>query len=52
MSVIRKAVGPEWVFTLEVMSSKSAFVTRLPAATAAVADVDPVMNVLRETFGV
>ena len=42
---------PEFVFTPEVISSRSALVTRLPAATAAVADVVPVMNVLRETFG-
>jgi len=34
-----------------VIFSKSALVTRLPAATAAVADVDPVMNVRRDTFG-
>jgi hypothetical protein len=50
MSVIRKADGPEFVFTWALICSKSALVTRLPAATAAVADVVPVMNVLRDTF--
>jgi hypothetical protein len=49
MSVIRKAEGPELVFTSAAIFSKSALVTRLPAATAAVADVEPAMNVRRET---
>src|SRR5208283_866877 len=51
MSVILKAEGPEFVFTWALMFSKSALVTRLPAATAAVAEVVPVMNVRRDTFG-
>jgi hypothetical protein len=51
MSVIFKAEGPEFVFTSAVIFSKSALVTRLPAATAAVADVVPVMNTRRDTFG-
>jgi hypothetical protein len=51
MSVIFKSVGLELVFTSAVMFSKSALVTRLPAATAAVADVVPVMNVRRDTLG-
>jgi hypothetical protein len=50
ISVILKAEGPEFVFTWELIFSKSALVTRLPAATAAVADVVPVMNVRRDTF--
>jgi hypothetical protein len=50
MSVIRKAEGPEFVFTWALIFSKSALVTRLPAATAAVADVVPAMNVRRDTF--
>jgi len=49
--VIFKAEGPEFVFTSAVIFSKSALVTRLPAATAAVADVVPVMNIRRDTFG-
>jgi hypothetical protein len=49
MSVIRKADGPEFVCTWALIFSKSALVTRLPAATAAVADVVPVMNVRRDT---
>jgi hypothetical protein len=51
MSVILRAEGPEFVFTLPVICSKSALVTKLPAATAAVAEVVPVMNVRRETSG-
>jgi hypothetical protein len=51
MSVILKAEGPEFVFTWELICSKSALVTKLPAATAAVADVVPVMNVRRDTLG-
>jgi hypothetical protein len=51
MSVILKAEGPELVFTWALICSKSALVTKLPAATAAVADVVPVMNVRRDTFG-
>jgi len=50
MSVILNAEGPELVFIWPLMFSKSALVTRLPAATAAVADVVPVMNVRRDTF--
>jgi len=50
MSVILRAEGPEFVFTWALMFSKSALVTRLPAATAAVAEVVPVMNVRRDTL--
>jgi hypothetical protein len=50
MSVILNAEGPEFVFTWALICSKSALVTRLPLATAAVADVVPAMNVRRDTF--
>jgi hypothetical protein len=51
MSVIFNCEGPELVFTSAAMFSRSAFVTRLPAATAAVADVELVRNLRRDTFG-
>jgi len=49
MSVILKAEGPDLVFTLPEICSRSALVARLPEATAAEADVEVVRNVLRDT---
>ena len=49
MSVILRAEGPELVFTWALRFSRSALVTRLPAATAAVAAVVPVSHVRRDT---
>src|ERR1017187_9350652 len=51
MSVILSWLGPEFVFTCALTCSRSALVTKLPAATAAVADVELVMNFRRDTFG-
>jgi len=46
--VILSAEGPEFVFICPDIASRSAWVMRLPAAIAEVAEVAVVINALRE----